>query len=777
MGRPRNIDREEREARGKPVEGPLWVTWDEGDVKGRAHAMEQAGNAHSDNSGVVIRSNAAQYDVGGGISVREGMNRGDYANFRPGEGKPRKPRDILAACMRAYDEFGIVRNIIDTMGDFCTQGIALNHPNPRIEKFYQEWFYKVCGPDISEHIANTLFLTANAPVRRHTAKLKKKDVNNLQKGIGAETPDPPFLLEKKEIPWRYTIMNPVQMVVLGGDLVPFLGPDAFTYAVEVPVSVLGMVQRPRTQIERELVSRLPPEVKKTIMDGVKVIPLSSNAMKVLHYKRRHWQVWATPLLYPLLDDLKMLAKLKLADLSALDGAISHIRIWKLGSLELRMLPTKKAIAKLAEMLSHAGNGGSMDLIWGPDLELQETATDIYKFLGDAKYAPVLAAIFSGFGIPPTLVGAAIQGGMTNNFISLKTLTERLQYVRRLVREFWEYEASLVQQAMGFRLPASVHFDRMVLTDEAAEKALLIQLADRDLISVKTIQERFGEDPMLELVRQRQEQRMREKKKLPQKASPWHNPEFDDDAKKIFAQLGVVTPSQLGVELDANDGEKTLIDQQAKQENQQQKVDLQGQQQQMDHQHRMEKMQLKHGVHPGQLAIEGVGPGAPSPAGGTGKPGPKPTPGGGKPKGQPGQGRPKNAKDSKKRKKKEVRVRTKAALIASLAWAEDAQKSIAEVTAPAYLKSCGKKNLRQLTTQEAESFEKFKFSVLANLPLGVKVGPKSLASVLACPLPVPVSVTQLLKATVGSYRDREGKEPSVEKVREFMSRIIALHKGE
>jgi hypothetical protein len=45
-----------------------------------------------------------------------------------------------------------------------------------------------------------------------------------------------------------------------------------------------------------------------------------------------------------------------------------IRVWKLRSLEHQILPTRKAIETLAELLSKVGAGGVTDIIWGPDIE-------------------------------------------------------------------------------------------------------------------------------------------------------------------------------------------------------------------------------------------------------------------------------------------------------------------------------------------------------------------------------------------------------------------------
>ena len=135
----------------------------------------------------------------------------------------------------------------------------------------------------------------------------------------------------------------------------------------------------------------------------------------------------------------------------------------------------------------------MELVWGPELSYTESNSQVYKFLGSEKYQSVLNSIYAGLGVPPTLTGMAGNGGgFTNNFISLKTLVERLQYGRDLLVKFWHHELEIVRKAMGFRKGAHIHFDQMSLADETSEKNLLLQLADRDIISHETVLERFKE---------------------------------------------------------------------------------------------------------------------------------------------------------------------------------------------------------------------------------------------------------------------------------------------
>lgn len=97
------------------------------------------------------------------------------------------------------------------------------------------------------------------------------------------------------------------------------------------------------------------------------------------------------------------------------------------------------------MLMANPSGGQIDIIWGPDLKLTDKSSDIYHFLGQEKYVPHLNAIYECFGIPPTLVGTQVGGGMTNNVVSLRALIETLAYIRQLIVDFWIEELKILQR--------------------------------------------------------------------------------------------------------------------------------------------------------------------------------------------------------------------------------------------------------------------------------------------------------------------------------------------
>lgn len=594
---------------------------------------------------------------------RPGLTKTDYYAFRPEEAPPNQIKLILRRAEDIYQRVGLVKNVIDLMGDFASQGIRLVHRNKRIERFYRQWFKKINGKDRSERFLNNLYKSGNIVIDRRTAKISLKVTDKLYKALGTADMQlndlPEINVEKREIPWKYTFMDPVFVEVSAGSLSSFVANK--TYELNIPTNLRRTINSPKSDAEKAVVSGLPLEIIEAAKSK-KAYPLDPNKTLVFHYKKDDWQSWAYPMIYAIMDDITVIEKLKLADMAALDGAISNIRIFKLGNLEHKIAPTKAATAKLAGILGNNVGGGTMDLIWGPDIELLESNTNVHNFLGESKYIPHLNSVYAGLGIPPTLTGTFGAAGTTNNFISLKTLTQRLQYGRDILVQFWEQEINLIQKAMGFKYPAKIEFDRMDLSNEDSEKALLIQLADRSLISDELLQTRFGFDPDIERSRLNRESRDRDGNRMVKKSGPWHDPQFENSLRKIALQLGVATPSQVGLVLDKKkSGEKTAIEM---------------------------KMQNTP-LSPTKLANDPSSDSLPK---------------------ESGEGRPKLSKDTQKRKEKTFSPRTGASL---RIWASAAQDEISAIINPIILQFFNKKNLRSLSNEETKYLEDIKTEILFN----------------------------------------------------------------
>jgi hypothetical protein len=648
-----------------------YVTWGD-DLTSKVDALNKSSQSLDEYSGIQ-HSSASPYlrndfsnILPNNISGRPGLSRSDYDYFRPQEAVPNQIKEILKRADTIYQRIGLVKNVIDLMGDFSSQGIRIVHPNKRIERFYRNWFKKVRGKDRSERFLNNIYRTGNVVITRQTAKLGVKTETKMYKSTAADfneqsIQDEEINLARKEIPWKYTFIDPFFVDIAAGALSSFV--QKKVYSLALPANIRKIINAPKNEQEQLIVSKLPAEIIEAAKTK-KPYMLDSNKTMIFHYKKDDWQIWAYPMIYAIMDDITVLEKLKLADMAALDGAISNIRIFKLGNLEHKIAPTKAAASKLAAILQNNVGGGTMDIVWGPDIELLESNTNVHQFLGEGKYIPHLNNVYAGLGIPPTLTGTFGAAGTTNNFISLKTLTQRLQYGRDVLVQFWDNEITLVQKAMGFRYPAKIEFDRMDLSNEETEKALLIQLADRNVISDEFLQKRFGADPEMERVRLNRESNDRSAERMVPKMGPYSN--LENDMKKIALQLGLATPSEVGLDLmEKQKGQKTLLE-------------------------IRNELDIKK-------AIEA----------------PKSNPFGGSntSPGRPGQGRPQSQKDSTKRKTKQFAPQTGASLILS---ANKLQEKINNAVNPILLNFYKKKNMRSLSDQEYVEAEIFKSKLLFSI---------------------------------------------------------------
>lgn len=650
------------------------------------------------------------------ISGRPGMTRQDYEYFRPDEAVPTRSKSILANVESIYQRNGLIRNIIDLMGDFASQGIRIAHPNKGKEKLLLDWWERVEGNKVSERICNLLYRHANVYIRYYTAKIR--DENKIKVIASPDQIGLPTFgeLEKKEIPFKYVFLDPTTVEPIGGSLSSFVNKP--TYGIRLSEYMRTLIKSPKTPEEKKIVKDLPADIK-AAADHNGLIPMPMERVIYLSYKKDDWMRIANPMIYSIIDDINLLEKLKLADVCALDSATSKVRIFKLGNMEYKIAPQPAAFTKLAEMLQNNTGGGTMDIVWGPDIELLETSSEGVKVLGEDKYKACLNNIYAALGIPPTLTGTYGAAGTTNNFISLKTLTERLEYGRDILTEFWTQQLALVCKSLDIRLPAQIEYDRPILANEDTEKTLLMNLADRNLISDELLRRRLGANDKMENVRLKRESKDRTNENRVPKAGPWHDPQTDDkhkkDLNKLALQSGQAAPSEIGMELKPKKpGESRLIDKQLKLK--------------------------KQSAPPGKTKT--------------------------KKKGQPGQGRPKTKKDSKKRKTKTVRPRTRGTIEF---WAKEAQGAISESVNKVILAHYDKKNMRSLTDEQAKQAESIKFGVLCNIEPFTDVNDEVIQEALSSPLPAYASVK--LDEAILDFNTCMKRQPNMEEIRTMQCSIF------
>ncbi|UCG02437.1 MAG: hypothetical protein JSW11_00295 [Candidatus Heimdallarchaeota archaeon] len=472
------------------------------------------------------------------INLRAGHNRYDYDSYRPADKLPQKHVDIILGCQAVYRKVGMVRNIIDLMTDFAAEGLELQHPIKTQERFYRKWAKKVDLSGRAHDYMKLLMRDANVIVRRKNAFLPKPVAKEMTKGVRligvvdeTKVADPPEKInipskriDKRVIPWKYIFLSPAIVEKIGGEVGRFFGSDSL--GIRIPTSLANSIRNPQTIAEKDFVEKLPPEIVMGVKHGSNTIALDMNKIYVDYYKKDDWEDWGTPFLYGVLEDIMFKEKMRLADMAALDGVINVIRLWKLGKSDQQIMPSPAIVDKLIDILQHNIGGGVMDLVWDDMIDLQVEYPPVDKILGPDKYVGVNADIVRGLGIPDSLIGGQDLGtrNAQSAFVQLKTLVERLEYVRGRAIRWMQYELRLVADAMGFKQIPAINFGTMSLRDEAAEKQLMIQLLDRGIISSEKVAEVFGVNYMIELERLKSEQQIRENDPgILEKSNPYNRP--------------------------------------------------------------------------------------------------------------------------------------------------------------------------------------------------------------------------------------------------------------
>ena len=698
------------------------------------------------------------------ISVRSDYNRSDYEYFRPSYTVPTQQKEIIAMCMEAYQKVGLVRNVIDLMGDFGAQGIRLQHPVPSTQDFYTSWWEKVGGAQISERFLNLLYRCGQVVVKPSYGKVSVYEEKKWRKGKAQDVQLEKIKPTKREIPLKYTFMDILSLEVLGKELAPFVGQPVLALKItpklkSAVTSALGKNAKLSAEVKK-MIDRIPADIAEAITKGQTYIPLDMDKICVHYYKKDDWMLWANPMTAAILDDLLMLNKLKLADISALDGAISNIRLWTLGiigdSPATSILPTKAGINKLRSILANNVGGGVLDLVYGPELKFTESNSQVWRFLGAEKYTTTINAIYEGLGVPAPLRAGAGQSN-TGNFVGLNTLIKRLQYGRDRLLDFWNKQLKYIHKAMGFPgKPPQIIFDFMALADEAAEKQLLINIWDREIIGNETILEIFGRLPSVEKARVRREANERANETMPYKASPFHNPDKEHDYRKILLQAGTFAPSEIGIDLqDRNTDEQSQMERQRENEmklmdkevenemkvqDKQNEFESQFKQQEVDNKFELDKQKLKENM---------------------------------KIKRQQMAGRPKNITETKKRKPKPTGKPSTRAFVDIFLWANSAQETISKMVTKAILAGFEKANLRSLSQDEFDLYEQVKLDILCSFKPFSEISEDAVFEALSSRLGVNSEILGAAKLLIAQFVANTNRQPKIEELRQIYSSAYAL----
>lgn len=449
-------------------------------------------SGHKHMTEAVQAASLFQSEVLPNLYVRQPYSRGDYETFRPNEVLPTKFEDQIRACRLMYEKVGVVRNVVDLMVDLICNGLKIQHPDKKTNAFFKVWFKKVKLNDVVQELAKHQIIDCNSVVKRKTAILTKPAEQQwIQANPDVKLAVEPKDYQSREIPIEYVLLNICSLKWLDPELYRMTGKQQLVF--KLPTRVVELLRMPRNDEEKKLAALFPKDIVESVKkDANALIKLDMSKISVFHNKKDSWEPWSSPYLIAVLSDVLYKQKLRQAEVSALDGVINVIRLWKLGDHTKDISPSPDAFKRLSDILLSNTGGGSFDILWDSVINLEEFYPPIDKILGSEKYNQVNADILIGLGVPEVLLGGA-GANFSNSFIQLKTIVERIENVRLKISEWLEGELDFICETMGFSSVPRVMFNNMNLQDENVLRKLIVGLMDRGVISPETVVNMHGED--------------------------------------------------------------------------------------------------------------------------------------------------------------------------------------------------------------------------------------------------------------------------------------------
>lgn len=455
----------------------------------------------------------------------------------------------MASAVEAYKGFGVIKNVIDLMCNFASEGITIQHPRPSVKRFYERWAKHV---DLAGRIKDMLryyYKYGNVFVYTTMGSIDDSAYNRMRRTRGdskyflrADVNDPSHQKKLEDIeeearkpegqrliPWKYTLLNPFQMDLRG---TKFFGGQRWVFILD-ELTFADLKNKQTKKAENidfldETEVNLPPEFQQ-LVDG-RIVNLDQAKLWTIHYMKDDHEDWADPMVWPIMNDIHYKNKLRAMDISACDSVINAITVFKLGDISEGYVAPESHYDKLSEMLRTPT--AAMTMVWNDALEIESNYPPVHQILGVEKYEAVDRDILAGLGISEVIVNGR-GGNYANSFLSVRTLLERLEDGRTEVIKWVDRQLRMIAAIMGHRDVPHIKFGQMSLRDEQKEKQLIMNLLDRNVISIEAVHETFGLDFNIEQERMKREKEIEESEGIFVQHGPFRDPltDFDEEDRQ------------------------------------------------------------------------------------------------------------------------------------------------------------------------------------------------------------------------------------------------------
>lgn len=378
-------------------------------------------------------------------------------------------RDTVVLCQKAYYNFAIFRNTIDMMTEFSTSEIYYRGGSKKSREFFEALFGKIGLWSVMDKFFREYYRSGNVFVYRFDATLKDSDVKKITKTFGSSR-------SEKHLPVRYTILNPADIQIQGG--LNFV--NGLYYKILTDYE-LARLRNPRTEEDVEVLSTLPSGVREQIKNtksNLILVPLESDKISAVFYKKQDYEPFSVPMGYPVLEDINWKAEMKKMDMAVARTMQQAILLITMGTEPDKGGVNQKNLAAMQALFTNESVGRV--LIADYTTKAEFVIPEIGNLLGPEKYEVVDRDIQTG------LQNILLSGEkFANQSIKIDVFMARLRQAREsFINEFLLPEIKRVSQIMGFKNYPIPHFEHICLSDDPTKSRIINRLIELGILTAE-----------------------------------------------------------------------------------------------------------------------------------------------------------------------------------------------------------------------------------------------------------------------------------------------------
>ena len=381
-------------------------------------------------------------------------------------------RDTIILCQKAYYNFSVFRNTIDLMTEFSVSDLYYTGGSRKSREFFETLFKRINIDDLQSRFFREYYRSGNVFIYRFNAKMDKSDALKLNQTFGLAQ-----AAEELEIPAKYIILNPSDIQLQGS-----ISFSTGVYYKVITDYELQILRHPQTEEQQEVFDSLPEETKKLINETKNVglsavtLPLDTNRLVAVFYKKQDYEPFAVPMGYPVLEDINWKEEMKQMDMAVARTTNQAILLITMGAKPQDGGVNQKNLMAMQKLFENESVGRVLISDYTTDAKF--VIPDIGNILDPKKYDVVNQDI--QMGLNNILLS---DEKFANTSIKVQVFMERLKQSRRVFLEnILMPEILRISKEMGFKNYPTAHFEDVDLKDTSVYSRIYSRLIELGVLT-------------------------------------------------------------------------------------------------------------------------------------------------------------------------------------------------------------------------------------------------------------------------------------------------------